>query len=146
LFVRKCLALLVVLAACSKNPSPGAALPGAVAPRQAVVAFLAAVKAQDLQAMSTVWGDEKGPARERFDRTELEKRLLIMQGCYDHERYQILDETPRASGVRIIRVSLVRGNRTKTTGFEVWKGPSSRYFVNVSNAEFSSMQKEFCPR
>ena len=144
--MRKWLALLLVLAACSKNPSPGTALPGAAAPRQAVVEFLAAVKAQDLQAMSTVWGDEKGPARERFDRTELEKRLLIMQGCYDHERYQILDETPRGSGMRFIRVLLSRGARSKATGFEVWKGPSGRYFVNVSNAEFSSMQKEFCPR
>jgi len=47
--------------------------------------FLAAVKAQDLQAMSVVWGTSKGPARDQLERSELEKREIIMQGCYDHD-------------------------------------------------------------
>jgi hypothetical protein len=106
---------------------------------------LAAVKAQDLQAMSSVWGTDKGLAREQLDRSQLERRLIIMQGCYDHDRYQILDEVPGTGGTRVIRVTLWRGGRTKTTNFAIYRGPSSRYYLNVENADFSAM-RDFCAR
>jgi len=140
--------LLIAAAACASGPRAGTALPGAVAPRQAVTDFLGAVKAQDLQAMSAVWGSEKGPARDQLPRTQLDQRLIIMQGCYDHDRYQILDEAGGTSGRRIVRVSLVRGSRTKTTNFTVVRGPGKpgRYFVSVQDADFNSMLKDFCPR
>jgi hypothetical protein len=138
--------VLLAAAACGHGPGPGTALPGAVAPRQAVIDFLGAVKAQDLQAMSAVWGSEKGPARDQLPRTQLDQRLIIMQGCYAHDRYQILDETAGTSGRRIVRVSLVRGSRTKTTSFSAVPGPSKRYFVSVEDADFNSMLKDFCPK
>jgi hypothetical protein len=143
--VKKWMLLAALLAACSRNPAPGTTLPGSVAPRQAATDFLNAVRAQDLQAMSTVWGNERGPARDYFDRAELDKRLLVMQSCYSHDRFQVLDESPGSGGTSLVRVQLVRGNRTKTTNFVAHKGPGNRYFVDVRNPDFSAMS-DFCAR
>jgi hypothetical protein len=114
---------------------------GAPAPRLAVEQFLGAVKAQDLQAMSVVWGTEKGPARDQMDRTELEKREIVMQGCYAHDRYRILDESPSTAGKRLVRVQITRGNKNKTPNFTTVQGPSNRWYV--LDADFSAM-REFC--
>src|SRR5688572_6446905 len=77
--VRKLVALLLVLGACRSTPTPAPVSPstgttGTATSEAAVTAFLGAVKAGDLQAMSLVWGTEKGPASEQMDRAELEKR------------------------------------------------------------------------
>ena len=52
---------------------------GAATPKGAVSDFLNAVNAQDIQAMSVIFGTSKGPSRDNMDRTELEKRLIILQ-------------------------------------------------------------------
>jgi hypothetical protein len=103
--------------------------------------FLAAVKAQDLQAMSVVWGTEKGPARDQMERSELDKREIIMQTCYDHDRYQILEEAPAPNGARYVRVAITRGQKTKNPNFVTVKGPSDRWYV--SDADFGAM-RELC--
>ncbi|MCC6929265.1 MAG: hypothetical protein IT359_09775 [Gemmatimonadaceae bacterium] len=133
----------LVLAACGRKPAPGVALTGAAAPRLAVESFLAAVKAQDLQAMSVVWGTDKGPARDQLERTELEKREIIMQGCYDHDRYRIVEEGPAPNDERLVRVEITRGKKTATPSFSVVKGPSERWYVR--DAGITAM-KEFCKR
>ncbi|MGQ0648172.1 MAG: hypothetical protein ACT4P7_11430 [Gemmatimonadaceae bacterium] len=97
-----------------------------------------AVAAQDLQAMSVVWGTEKGAARDQLDRNELDQRLIMIQRCYAHDRFSIVDEAPGQSGHRMIKVSIVRGRRTKTPTFELVKGPSDRWFVQ--DADFDTMQ------
>src|SRR5690349_1255119 len=85
--------LLVVLAACghsapSTNPSPSAmpasavSTTGALEPRGAVLAFIAAVHDQDLQRIAAVWGTKDGSVRETgMSREELERRELVML-CY----------------------------------------------------------------
>ncbi len=81
--------LLLVAVACRSTPSYGNTatgerqLAGAASPREAVQSFLAAVKSQDLQAMSVIWGTSKGPARDQVDRAQLERRELIMLGPSD---------------------------------------------------------------
>lgn len=135
--------LLVFVAGCGRKPAPGEALTGAAAPRLAVEQFLAAVKAQDLQAMSVVWGTDKGPARDQLERTELEKREIIMQGCYDHDRYRVLEESPAPNGERSVRVELTRGRRTATPTFLMVMGPSSRWYVR--DAGIAAL-KDFCKR
>jgi len=137
------LILPLVLLACGRNPRPGEALTGAPAPRLAVEQFLAAVKAQDLQAMSVVWGTSKGPARDQLDRTELEKREIIMQGCYDHDRFRILEETPAPDGERFVKVEIVRSGKTATPTFAMVKGPSDRWYVR--DAGITAM-RDFCRR
>ena len=134
--VRKWILLaLVAAAACSRGPRPGQALPGAVAPTQAASEFMNAVKAQDLQAMSAVWGDQRGAARDNMEQGELERRLLIMQGCYEHDRYQVLGEAPGPNGERIVRVQITRGNRTRTANFAITRGPSDRWYVRDADFE-----------
>jgi hypothetical protein len=142
--VRKVILLVAVVSAgvaCRRGVAPTGAMTGAPAPRLAVEQFLSAVKAQDLQAMSVVWGTEKGPARDQMERTELEKREIVMQGCYAHDRFRILDESPSTEGRRLVRVQITRGNRTKTPNFTTVKGPSDRWYV--LDADFNAM-REFC--
>lgn len=117
-------------------PAP-ANLPGAAAPRQAVERFLTAAKAQDLQELSIAWGTAKGPARDQFERTELEKRLIVMQGCYDAEKHRIMDEQPGDNGRRLFRVELTKGTVTKTPRFTTVKGPSDRWYVE--DADFAAV-------
>lgn len=122
-------ALVFAVIACSKTPAPGVSLTGAAAPKLAVDQFLAAVRAQDLQAISVVWGTEKGPARDQIERTELERREIIMQGCYTHDRYRIVDEGPSPNGERLVKVEITRGKVTANPTFAVVKGPSDRWYV-----------------
>src|SRR6185503_16951814 len=134
---RTILLLVLAAAACrsgssaapSSSSAPSANLPGAAAPRAAIERFLAAAKSQDLQELSIAWGTSKGPARDQFERTELEKRLIVMQGCYDADKYTIGDEQPGDNGKRIMKVELTKGTVTKSPRFTTVKGPSDRWYV-----------------
>lgn len=139
--MKKVLILALLAGACSRNPAPGSPLTGAAAPKLAADQFMKAVAAQDLQAMSVVWGTEKGAARDQLDRNELDKRLIVIQQCYAHDRYVIGDETPGPNGHRFVKVTITRGRRSKTPNFELVKGPSDRWFV--LDADFDAMQ-EMC--
>lgn len=145
---RTILLLSLAIAACKSGSGSGsgsapaaasapANLPGAAAPRQAVERFLAAAKAQDLQELSIAWGTAKGPARDQFERTELEKRLIVMQGCYDAEKHQITDEQPGDNGRRVFKVDLTKGTVTKSPRFTTVKGPSDRWYVE--DADFAAI-------
>ena len=129
----------LVVGACSHTPPPNLAPSGAVAPRRAVEEFLAAVRGQDLQAMSVVWGNSKGPARDQFDRTELEKREIIMQGCFEHDKFQILDEAPGIEGHRIFHVELSKGPLKARPRFVTVEGPSGRWYVE--DADIQAVQQ-----
>lgn len=126
--------LLLLLSACPKSqggytgPKASSAT-GAASPRAAVDGFLAAVHAQDLQAMSGYWGSEKGPAREALARDVLEKRELIMQCYLSHDRYNVLNEMSGDKGRRVLRVSLSKGSITKETNFTAVQGPADRWYV-----------------
>jgi len=130
---RLAFAFITILVAC--GPKTGGALPGAPAPRTAVEQFLAAIRAQDLQAMSVIWGSEKGPARDLIERQELEKRELIMQCMLSHDRFRILSEGPGADGARVFRVELRRGALTRATNFISVQGPSDRWYVSSADLE-----------
>jgi hypothetical protein len=142
---RTILLLVLAAAACrsgssaapSSSSAPAANLPGAAAPRQAVERFLGAAKSQDLQELSIAWGTSKGPARDQFERSELEKRLIVMQGCYDVEKHRIIDEQAGDNGKRVLRVELTKGAITKTPRFTTVKGPSDRWYVE--DADFGAV-------
>lgn len=140
--VRKWVLIAILASACSRSPSMGSSLTGAATPRDAVTGFLAAVKAQDLQAMGTVWGTENGPARDILDRADLDKRLVLFQQCYNHDRAQILDEQTISATNREIRVQLTRGDITKIPRFKVVRGPSNRWYV--LDTDFEAVQGDFC--
>src|SRR5262245_4370882 len=126
--VRKWAILIVVAAVgCARGSSLGSSLTGAPSARDAATMFVSAARAQDLQAMGAVWGNAQGSARDHMDRGEFERRLIILQPCYVHDRAQILDDSMGATPTeRLVRIQLTRVNRTKTLQFKVVRGPSNR--------------------
>lgn len=141
--MKRFMVLVFVLSACARQTSVTSSsgsivdnAPGAPTPQAAVEKFLAAVRAQDLQAMATIWGTAKGPARDdsRLGRDELEKRELIMQCYLSHEKYRILGET-RGTQDKGFRVSLSSGPITRETTFTVVSGPSSRWYVENADLQ-----------
>lgn len=146
--MKRTILLLLAVVACrsgssssaptsSSNVAAPANLPGAAGPRQAIERFLGAAKNGDLQEMGIAWGTARGPARDQFDRPELEKRLTMMQGCYDGDKHRIVDEVPGENGKRLLRVELSKGTVTKTPRFTTVKGPSERWYVE--DADFAAV-------
>lgn len=135
--MRKFVVALLLLGACHSagTPTPGTTTPagssatGASTPRAAVDGFLSAVKAQDLQAMSGLWGRKQGPARDAIPRDELEKRELIMQCYLTHDSYRHVNDLAGSEGHRILRVALTKDGLTRETNFTTVEGPARRWYV-----------------
>jgi hypothetical protein len=132
-------AALVVAAACSSvptnNTTAGAAaanVTGAPTARGAVERFLAAVRAEDLQAMSAVWGTKDGPVQ-GISRQELEQREIIMVRCLSNDSATFLDNTEAPGGDRLVRFTLYKGPVVRTTSFTVEVAPESRWYVSEIN-------------
>lgn len=136
----------VLVSACARQVvSTETALPGAAAPsaggapstvggasgRATVEAFLAAVNAQDLQAMSGLWGNAKGLARDQLKREELEKRLIIMQCLMQHDKAVFVEERPRlqTGGRQEFVLTLTKGKDTAKTAIVTVPGPGGRWLV-----------------
>lgn len=132
---------------------PGAATPsvradapdavGAVSGKVAVETFLKAVKAQDLQTMSAVWGTTKGAARDQMKRADLEKRLIIMQCTLTHEKWVFLEDRPRlqTGGRQEFQLELFQTGRSAKTSILTVSGPGGRWFVEDINL---LPLKDFC--
>jgi hypothetical protein len=124
--------MLVAMGACRSGggSTPAAGVAGAVGPRQAAEQFLASIRAEDVQATSIIWGSTKGPARELIkDRTELEKRILVMQCNLNHDSFRILSDLPGEATKRNLRVELRRGQMTAQTTMVATQGPNQRWFI-----------------
>jgi hypothetical protein len=119
------------IAAChsSTTTTPVPDLAGAPTPRGAVERFLAAVRAQDLQAMGLVWGTKNGPARETLNREEIEKREVVMAHCLANDSARFLDENSSPAGDRQVRFVLHNGTVARTTLFTAEEGPAERWYV-----------------
>lgn len=139
-------ALLLTVVACATTPSPGVTPStndgaGAMAPRLAVDAFLDAVRTEDLQAMGATWGTVRGPARETIERTELEKRVIILQCYLQHDSYRVLSEVPGDEGRRVVRVEITRGTQKRQPSLHTVQGPGGRWYVE--NVELAAV-RDFC--
>ncbi len=91
--------------------------------------------------MGAVWGTSRGPARETIERTELEKRVIILQCFLEHDNFRILSEVPGEAGGRVIRVELARGNDKRQPNIYAVRGPSNRWYVE--NVEIAAV-RDFC--
>jgi hypothetical protein len=113
-------------------PVAGNSAAGAASPRLALDAFLGAVRAQDLQAMSGVWGDKNGPVRDAkvMSREDMEQRELYLIRCLKHDSFRVLGDQPAVDGERLIRVELVRGTVAKSTDFSLARG-GDRWYVRT---------------
>lgn len=137
--------ILLALSAC-RTAAGGASgtagvQTGAATARAAVEGFLGAVNAQDLQAMSVMWGTSKGPIRDAVARDELEKRELIMQCYLGSDQFRILGSTTTSAESQQFQVSLTKGNLTRETTFVTVRGPGSRWYVERADLE---PVKDFC--
>lgn len=139
------LAFVVVGAvACHTAPPSTSTLdnsPGAKSSIGAVERFFAAVHAQDLQAMSLVWGTSRGSARDNMARVELEKREVILQCYFNYDAFRVLGESPTSEIRRMVRVQLERGGRTRTPVIYTVIGPNGRWYVE--NLDIAAV-KDFC--
>ena len=142
---------VVVSAGCRTVPtngssaSPSTSMVGAGTPRGAVEMMLTAAKMQDIQAMSAVWGDEKGMTRDRVDRTELETRSIGLICLLKHDSEKI-GEPQQASGGRfLINADLVQGTNSATTTFTLARSAAGRWLVTTFDV-VALQNKGFCKR
>lgn len=137
---------LLVFAGCRRQvqvtsvPTASAAnanAPGAATPREAVQLFLATAKAQDLQAMSNIWGSAAGPARTSavMSAAELEQRQIVLMRCLRHDSYAILHESPAKGGERVFTVELRKGTLTPRANFTTALGPENRWYLREFQLE-----------
>jgi hypothetical protein len=130
-----------VPAPATSEPPRGDQATGGATARLAVETFLNAVRAQDLQAMAGVFGTSRGPSRDNMNREELEKRLIILQCYFNHDKFRILGESPGEGGHRVVATELTRGTNLRTPHFYVIPGPANRYYVD--NMEIAAV-RDFC--
>jgi hypothetical protein len=127
-------AMLVLLAGCRRGI--GGPAPGAAASQVAVQQFLNASKAGDLQAMSAMWGNEESPVRDRADRQEVERRLLIMNCHLRHDTARIGPPQEAPAGRIQHRVELTQGTKTASPVFTTVKNiKSGRWYVETFDLE-----------
>lgn len=116
---------------------------GAADATQAVERFMTAVKGQDLQGMSILWGTSRGAARDLMEREELEKRLIIIQCKLDHASWAFAEDRPRlmAGGKQDFRLRIRQKQSEATTSFTTILGPDNRWFVEIVDLE---PLRDFC--
>lgn len=121
--------VLLVAVGCRAAAVPTGST-GAASSTEAVVAFLNGAKAQDLQAISAVWGNDKGLTRDLVDRQELERRLLIINCHLRHDESRIGAAQMGESGRILMSVELVKGSTRATVPFTTVKNASNnRWYV-----------------
>ena len=143
--MRRIAVLFLLLAACRSGPKPRAdgVTTGASEPRAALDAFLGAIRSQDLQALSRLWGGERGLARDRFSRDDLEKRELLMMCHLAHDSFNVVAESPDRDGHPVYTVRLNRRNQSRETTFRMYGTREKRWFV----AEVAmDPVRDFCDR
>ncbi len=130
------LGLLLAATACGGATTVVPAPPAPIGPRPALDAFLAAIRAQDLQAMSSAWGDKEGPVRDnkKLSRDEVEHRELIMMCYFRHDRYRVLGDQPTTGGERVMQVQLTKGTLSRTTNFFL-ADAGDRWYVRTAEME-----------
>lgn len=159
--MKKTLLALFLLTACSRAatttttttagpvgaaPAPASAptnpnITGGSTPRNAVEQFLNAVRAQDIQAMAVNFGTSRGPSRDNIAREELERRLIILQCYFNHDKFRVLRDQPGDDNHRVVVVELTRGSNTRTPSFYTIAGPGGRFYVD--NMEIAAV-RDFC--
>lgn len=91
--------------------------------------------------MSVIFGTNRGPSRDNMNRDELEKRLIILQCYFNHDKFRILSETPGDGGHRVVATELTRGTNIRIPRFYTIQGPANRFYVD--NMEIAAV-RDFC--
>jgi hypothetical protein len=143
--VKRIALLLVFAAACRTVPVQEVPMTGGANPRDAVERFLAGARAQDIQAIGAVFGNDQGPLRDHADRTTIERQLLIQLQCLRHDKSVISAPARGEGGTQVFTVDLTQGTLTASPHFTVVRGPSNRWYVEIF--EITVLQnKGFCSK
>ena len=141
--MKRIVALICVVIGCRSVPAGMAT--GAASPRAAVEVLLAGANAQDLQAISAVFGDETGLARDRNSRDVTESRSFIMACVLKSETRRLSDAQPVGNGRMFVSADLTQGTNSGTIRFEVAPTSAGRWLV--ANFDLSVLQNRgFCAR
>jgi len=127
--VKRIALLLVLVAACKTVAVRDPAMTGAATPRATVDRFLAAARAQDMQALGADFGDDKGPIRDRETREVTERRSIIMLQCLRHDKAVISEPTRGEAGRQLFTIDFTQGSNRATVLFTTVHGPSDRWYV-----------------
>lgn len=76
-----------------------------------------------------------------MERTELEKREIILACYFAHDSSRILGESSGTQGHRDVRVELKKGKLTRQTTFYTIQGPGGRWYVD--NMDIAAV-RDFC--
>ncbi|HEV8410587.1 MAG TPA: hypothetical protein VGQ30_08760, partial [Gemmatimonadaceae bacterium] len=90
---------------------------GGKTPREAVDRFLAGSRAQDLQAIGAVFGNDQGPLRDHADRATIERQLLIQLQCTRHDKATVSEPARGEGGSQIFVVDMVQGPNSASVKF-----------------------------
>lgn len=135
----KKLAILVLLATsgCRQTVSTSAPTnaPGGATASEAVTRFMTAAKAQDLQALSLVWGSSSGPVMETMDKSEREMREITMLCYLKHDSYRVVSQAQSTNNERVFNLELRFRDLTRSTNFYATLGPSNRWYVREVGIE-----------
>ena len=130
--------LLVVAAACHRKVVVQTAPPGTVdvntagsaTPRDALQKFLAAAKAQDVQALGKAMGSADGPLIATQPQDQVEMRAVIMFCYLHHDSYTITREIAASGGDRIVTAELKYKTVTRSADFITARGkPNNLWYV-----------------
>jgi len=139
---RVAFALLALTLAC-RPQQPAAPQTGASSGRAAVDGIMGALRAGDIQAVSKLWGTARGPSRDddRFQRDELERRIVLMSRCFTHDSYRIVGRVAGKNGGEGYAVELRRRNQIRRTTLNAVRARSKRWYVDELDVD---PVREFC--
>jgi hypothetical protein len=122
-------------AATTTSPAPATNVTGSSTAALAISEFMAAAKAQNLQAMGALWGSTTELVRERDAQADVEKRLLIMACHLKHDAYKVTTERPDLGGTRMFQLQLTYKDITRVSSFRVVPNQRGRWFVQEFELE-----------
>jgi len=112
-----------------------------------VSAFLAAVKANDLSRLGTLWGSEHGPAASWMPPDELKKRLTVIQKYLNHDGYRVVEGPLPVTGhdnERTFRVELQRGGCNVVVPLDLVQAKSGEWLVVDAHLETVGTPAKAC--
>jgi hypothetical protein len=141
--VKRIALAILCLSACRSGAINTAA--GASTPQAAVEQMLAGAKAQDLQAVTAVWGDETGLNRDKWDRAQLESRAFIVTCVLKNDTAKITETQSAGNGRFLVSADLTQGKNSASTRFHAARTKEGRWLV--ADVDIVTLQnKGFCGR
>ena len=114
----------------------GGAGPGKLAPQspeETLAQFMSAVKANDLDRMRTLWGNERGLASSHMKSSDVSQRLSVLQIYLNHAGYRVVEgplPVLNKDDRRLFRVELQRSTScTLVVPMELARTKEGRWLV-----------------